>query len=109
MKAAQTDAKEFHAKHQDSHRELQVVQERCEEQTKQLIQKSGVIGELTASEAQYKSTIQKLEDNLADVSRKLKALQDEKNLLLTKSSSESEQKSREVQLLEQVGTIILQC
>ena len=43
-----------------------------------------------------------LEDDLSDVSRKLKILQDEKKLLLSKSSDEAQQKSLEVQALEQV-------
>lgn len=63
---------------------------------------SGVIGELTAAKSQREAQVQKLTDELSDVSRKLKLLQDEKNQLLSKSSNEAQQKSLEVQALEQV-------
>ena len=51
--------------------------------------------------------MQKLTDELSDVSRKLKFLQDEKNQLLSKSSNEAQQKSLEVQALEQVNRGLL--
>lgn len=62
----------------------------------------GVIGELTAAKTQKEAQIQKLTDELSDVSRNLKLLQDEKNLLLSKSTNDAHQKSLEVQALEQV-------
>lgn len=68
----------------------------------------GLIGELTAAKAQNEAHIQKITDELSDVSRKLKTLQDEKKLLLSKSSSEAQQKSLEVQALEQVHKILFQ-
>ena len=62
-----------------------------------------MIGELTAAKSQREAQVQKLTDELSDVSRKLKFLQDEKNQLLSKSSNEAQQKSLEVQALEQVN------
>ena len=69
----------------------------------------GVIGELNAAKMEKESQLQKVSDELSDVSRKLKILQDEKNQLLSKSSSEAQQKSLEVQELEQVRMNIYFC
>ena len=65
-----------------------------------------MIGELNAAKMEKESQLQKVSDELSDVSRKLKILQDEKNQLLSKSSSEAQQKSLEVQELEQVSNNI---
>lgn len=68
---------------------------------------TGVIGELTAAKSQKEVQVQKLTDELSDVSRKLKVLQDEKNKLLSQSSNDAQQKSLEVQALEKVGVICI--
>ena len=68
-----------------------------------------MIGELNAAKMEKESQLQKVSDELSDVSRKLKILQDEKNQLLSKSSSEAQQKSLEVQELEQVRKNIYFC
>jgi len=47
--------------------------------------------------------IRQLEDELSSVKSKLKILQDEKENLMSKSSTEAKEKSREVQALERVS------
>lgn len=49
--------------------------------------------------------MQKLSDELSDVSRQLKILQEEKNRLLSETSSDAQQKSLEVQSLEQASIL----
>lgn len=63
---------------------------------------TGLIGELNAAKTEKESQLQILAEELSDVSRQLKILQEEKNSLLSKTSNDAEQKSLEVQALEQV-------
>ena len=70
---------------------------------------TGLIGELNATKMEKEAHIQKITDELSDVSRKLKILQNEKNLLLSKSNTDAEQKSLEVEALEQVCVYLTIC
>lgn len=75
-----------------------------QEQSNTIKEKSIAISRLTELKSENEATIQTLTYEIADIKRNLKLLENERDSLLSKSSSESKEKTREVQMLEEVSS-----